>query len=75
MIYQDKVMEMLYDGGDIGVFALFGLLPVIFYLVLFVFLIYFVIKTVKFMEIKIKLDQEKNEKINELIQLINQKSE
>lgn len=54
-------------------FALFGLLPIIFYLVLFILVIYFVIKAVKFMEIKLKLDQEKNEKMNELIQLINQK--
>ncbi|MGE8081402.1 hypothetical protein [Peribacillus loiseleuriae] len=50
-----------------GVFALFALLPIIFYLVLTGFAIYFVIKVIKFMNEKTKLDREKNEKLDELI--------
>ncbi|MFJ8236267.1 hypothetical protein ACIQ34_11030 [Ureibacillus sp. NPDC094379] len=45
-------------GGD-GLFTIFALIPFIFYLVLIIFGVYFVIKVVKFMDAKIKLDQEK----------------
>lgn len=53
-------------------FSLLALLPLIFYLALIIFGIYFVIKVVKFMDTKIKLDQEKNERIAKLIEVINQ---
>jgi large-conductance mechanosensitive channel len=48
------------------------LLPIIFYLVLTAFAIYFVIKVIKFMNEKTKLDREKNEKLDELIKALNQ---
>ena len=64
----------MINGGD-GVFALLALLPIIFYLVLTGFAIYFLIKVIKFMNKKIKLDQEKNEKLDELIKALNQGKE
>lgn len=42
------------------------------YLVIIILGIYFIVKTIKFMEMKQKLDQERNEKIDQLIQLIHQ---
>ena len=55
-----------------GMFAILTFLPIIFYLVLFVFAIYFVIKVIKFMNEKTKLDREKNEKLTEIIKVLNQ---
>lgn len=61
------------DGGDKVVnFSLLALLPLALYLALFIFVIYFLIKVLKFMDIKIKIDLEKNEKIDRLIEIINQ---
>lgn len=54
-----------------GLFTLLTLLPLIIYLSLIIFGVYFVIKIMKFMDIKVKLDQEKNEKIEQLIKVIN----
>lgn len=61
----------MINGGN-PVYTLITLLPFILYLALIIFGIYFVFKVVKFMETKIKLDQEKNEKIDQLIKVINQ---
>ncbi|HEY2419863.1 MAG TPA: hypothetical protein VGI04_00510 [Neobacillus sp.] len=47
-------------------------LPYIFNLLLAILGIYFVIKVTKFMNVKTKLDRERNEKIDELIKVINQ---
>ena len=54
---------MINGGG--GMFALLALIPIIFYLVLTGFAIYFIIKVIKFMNKKTKLDQEKNEKFDD----------
>lgn len=64
----------MINGGD-GMFALLALLPIILYLVLTGFSIYFLIKVIKFMNKKTKLDQEKNEKLDELIKALNQGKE
>ena len=64
----------MMNGGD-GVFALLALFPIILYLVLTGFVIYFLIKVIKFMNRKIKLDQEKNEKLDVLIKTLNQSKE
>ena len=61
----------MINGGDV-MFSLFALVPIILYLVLTGFAIYFIIKVIKFVNKKIKLDQEKNEKLDELIKVINQ---
>lgn len=55
-----------------GVFVLLTFLPIISYLVLTVLAIYFVIKVMKFMNEKTKLDREKNEKLTEIIKVLNQ---
>ncbi|KRF50534.1 hypothetical protein [Peribacillus butanolivorans] len=66
----------MFNGGTLfasdGVFVLLTFLPIIFYLVLTVFGIYFVIKVIKFMNAKTKSDQERNEKIDQLIKVVNQ---
>ncbi|MCK2005856.1 hypothetical protein MZM54_31495 [[Brevibacterium] frigoritolerans] len=66
----------MFNGGTLfasdDVFVLLTFLPFIFYLVLTVFGIYFVIKVIKFMNAKIKSDQERNDKIDELIKVVNQ---
>ena len=64
----------MINGGD-GMFALLALLPIIFYLILTGFVIYFLIKVIKFMDRKTKLDQEKNEKLDALIKTLNQSKE
>ena len=61
----------MYMGGD-GIFALLTLLPLIMYIVVIAFMIYFVIKVIKFMNRKLKLDQERNEKLDELMKALNQ---
>lgn len=66
----------MFNGGTLfasdDVFVLLTFLPFIFYLVLNVFGIYFVIKVIKFMNAKIKSDQVRNDKIDELIKVVNQ---
>lgn len=61
----------MMNVGD-GVFTLFALLPIVIYLAVFIFGIYFVLKVIKFMDTKIKIDQEKNKKIDQLIKVIEQ---
>ena len=55
-----------------GMFVLLTFLPIIFYLVLTASAIYFVIKVIKFMNEKTQLDREKNEKLTEIIKVLNQ---
>ncbi|MGE7602440.1 hypothetical protein ACQKL5_07990 [Peribacillus sp. NPDC097675] len=50
-----------------SLYVLLTLFPIIIYLVLTGFAIYFVIRVIKFMNEKIILDRERNEKIDELI--------
>ena len=54
-----------------GMFVLLTFLPIILYLVLTSFAIYFVIKVIKFMNEKTRLDREKNEKLTEIIKVLN----
>lgn len=63
-------MDYIYASD--GMFALLTFLPIIYYLALTVFAIYFVIKVIKFMNEKTKLDREKNEKLTEIIKILNQ---
>ncbi|WP_338473061.1 hypothetical protein R4Z10_10240 [Niallia sp. XMNu-256] len=53
-----------------GMFMLLTFLPIIFYLVVVVFAIYFVIKLIRFMNEKTRLDRERNEKLSELIKAL-----
>lgn len=50
-----------------NIYILLTLFPIIIYVALTGFAIYLVIKVVKFMNEKTKLDRERNEKIDELI--------
>ncbi|MEK5102750.1 hypothetical protein MKX83_12275 [Cytobacillus sp. FSL M8-0252] len=55
-----------------SMFALLTFLPIVFFLIAIVFAIYFVIKVIKFMNEKTKLDRERNEKLTEVIKTLNQ---
>jgi len=65
-------MEEVTTEVPDGVYALIGLIPIAFYLLIIVFIIYFVIKAIKFMNAKVKLDNERNQKIDELIKTISE---
>lgn len=57
-------------------FSLFAFIPFIIYLFILGFTIYFIVKVIKFMNEKTKLDQQRNEKLDALIVAIkNSKSE
>ncbi|MEH7335036.1 hypothetical protein V7161_20620 [Neobacillus drentensis] len=58
---------MMDDGS---IFGLFAIIPILLYLVILVFSIYFVVRTIKFMNEKTKLDQERNEKLDLLIKVL-----
>lgn len=61
---------------DVGMFSLFAFIPFIIYLFILGFTIYFIVKVIKFMNEKTKLDQQRNEKLDALIVAIkNSKSE
>ncbi|MCS0791308.1 hypothetical protein NX021_24570 [Cytobacillus firmus] len=66
----------MFNGGTVfasdGVIVLLTFLPIILYLVLSGFGIYFVIKVIKFMNAKTKLDHERNEKIDALVKVVGQ---
>ena len=49
------------------VFIFFTFLPIIIYVILTVVSIYLVIKVIKFMNEKIKLDRERNERLSEIM--------
>lgn len=61
---------------DVGMFSLFAFIPFMIYLFILGFTIYFIVKVIKFMNEKTKLDQQRNEKLDALLLAIkNSKSE
>ncbi|MGG3468649.1 DUF4083 family protein [Neobacillus pocheonensis] len=56
--------------GNSSIFGLFAIIPILLYLVILVFSIYFVVRTIKFMNEKTKLDQQRNEKLDLLIEVL-----
>ncbi|MFD9625494.1 hypothetical protein [Peribacillus muralis] len=58
---------MDHESSLIGLFAI---IPILFYLGLLVLCVYFVIKMIKFINAKTRLDQQRNEKLEELIRVI-----
>ncbi|MDQ7864137.1 hypothetical protein RCO48_32855 [Peribacillus frigoritolerans] len=54
--------------------GLFAIIPILFYLGLIVLSVYFIIKIIKFINAKTRLDQERNEKLDELIKVIGKRS-
>ncbi|MCK1983210.1 MULTISPECIES: hypothetical protein [Peribacillus] len=59
-------------GSLIGLFAI---IPILFYLGLIILSVYFIIKVIKFINAKTRLDQERNEKLDELIKVIGKDQE
>ncbi|WP_260284992.1 hypothetical protein [Peribacillus aracenensis] len=55
--------------------GLFAIIPILFYLGLIVLSVYFIIKVIKFINAKTRLDQERNEKLDELIKAIDKEKE
>ncbi|MES1042731.1 MULTISPECIES: hypothetical protein [Peribacillus] len=55
--------------------GLFAIIPILFYLGLLVLSVYFIIKIIKFINAKTRLDQERNEKLDELIRVIGKEKE
>jgi large-conductance mechanosensitive channel len=58
----------MMESGSI--FGLLTIIPVLIYLFILGFTIYFIVKVLKFMTEKTKLDQQRNEKLDELIRAI-----
>jgi hypothetical protein len=57
---------MLENGNVIGLFAI---VPILLYLLILGF-IYFIVRTIRFMNEKTKLDQARNDKLDALIKTI-----
>ena len=57
---------------SMGMFGFFAIIPILFYLLILGFGIYFIIRIIRFMNEKTKLDQERNEKLDLLIKVIRQ---
>ncbi|MGW6301684.1 hypothetical protein [Peribacillus butanolivorans] len=55
--------------------GIIAIIPILFYLGLLFLSVYFVIKVIKFINAKTKLDQERNEKMDELIRVIGKKDQ
>ncbi|WP_057915246.1 hypothetical protein [Peribacillus muralis] len=53
-----------------SLFGLFAIIPILFYIGLLVLSVYVVIKMIKFIHAKTRLDQQRNEKLEELIRVI-----
>ncbi|WP_066251138.1 hypothetical protein [Neobacillus drentensis] len=51
-------------------FGFFAIIPILLYLVILGFGIYFIVRTLRFMNEKTKLDQQRNEKLDLLIEAI-----
>ncbi|MET3320524.1 UNVERIFIED_ORG: hypothetical protein ABIC97_003624 [Peribacillus simplex] len=55
--------------------GIIAIIPILFYLGLLFLSFYFVIKVIKFINAKTRLDQERNEKMDELIRVIGKKDQ
>ncbi|MCP1096116.1 hypothetical protein M0L17_20295 [Bacillaceae bacterium OS4b] len=55
--------------------GLFAIIPILFYLGLIFLSVYFIIKIIKFINAKTRLDQERNEKLDEMIKVIGKDQE
>ncbi|WP_088043645.1 hypothetical protein [Bacillus sp. EAC] len=62
--------DTLFASDGALIFLTF--IPFIIKIMLLIIGIYFVLKVLKFMKVKIKLDQERNEKIEELLKVISE---
>ena len=55
--------------------GLFAIIPILIYLGLLIFSIYFVVKVIRFINAKTKLDEQRNEKLDELIRVMGKKKQ
>lgn len=62
-------------GQASSLIGLFAIIPILFYLGLIILSVYFIIKIIKFINTKTRLDQERNEKLDELIKVIGKDKE
>ncbi|CAH0346621.1 hypothetical protein [Bacillus sp. CECT 9360] len=53
-----------------SIFGLFAIIPILLYLIIIGFSIYFIVRIIRFMNEKTKLDQQRNEKLDTLIKAI-----
>lgn len=58
-----------------NVFGLFAIIPILLYLLILGFSIYFIVRTIRFMNEKTVLDQQRNEKLDSLIKAIKESKE
>jgi large-conductance mechanosensitive channel len=59
--------------NDFGsIFGLFAIIPILIYLLILGFTIYFIVRVIKFMNEKTKLDQQRNDKLDSLIKAISE---
>ncbi|WML49959.1 hypothetical protein RCG23_08915 [Neobacillus sp. PS3-34] len=58
-----------------NVFGLFAIIPMLLYLLILGFSIYFIFRTIRFMNEKTVLDQQRNEKLDSLIKAIKESKE
>ncbi|MGG4154550.1 hypothetical protein [Peribacillus muralis] len=58
-----------------SLFGLFAIIPILIYLGLLVLSVYFVIKVIKFINAKTRLDQQRNDKLDELIKVLGNEKE
>nr|WP_263323431.1 hypothetical protein [Neobacillus sp. Marseille-Q6967] len=63
-------MPMMEESGLFGLFAFIPILTILTYLFLLAFGIYFMVRTLKFMSEKTKLDQQRNDKLEALIKAV-----
>lgn len=59
----------------VNMFGLFAIIPILFYLLILGFGIYFIVRTIKFMNDKTKMDQQRNEKLDLLIKVIRERKD
>lgn len=69
------IWEGLFMDHASSLIGLFAIIPILFYLGLIVLSVYFIIKIIKFINAKTRLDQERNEKLDELIKVIGKDKE
>jgi large-conductance mechanosensitive channel len=55
--------------GNMG-FGVFALIPILIYLFILAFSIYFIVRALRFMNDKTRLDQERNAKLDDLIKAV-----
>ncbi|MFF2447156.1 hypothetical protein ACFVSW_08625 [Neobacillus sp. NPDC058068] len=62
-------------SNELGsLFGLFALVPILLYLLILGFSIWFIVRTIRFMNEKTMLDKARNEKLDALIKVMQEKS-